>query len=455
MFSPSTLFAFVLSLISAGILLALAARGHRRIPVPRIAALVLWSAIIAGGVWLLSPKAGTGPEIFAAKTIATARPLEGAGLGALPDVLLGFADGDYISLPLPRDGVLAARAEFGWLGLAFVGLLFTSALFVALLGIAARPFDSDNVVAIGLCGIAASMFVLAWNAPVFSHPFGQASFFIVFGMLLGLKRTGQTRPAPAARPLLRSSTIIALLVTAGAVWAVIQEARPWLSARLAIRKENETHASSSYGARLEQSVRIYPHEPSHWDALAVHRRETLGTSGLATPEDEALFQSFIGAYQKAIDANPYRFRYHGSMALKLYDAKRMPEMIKSLQKGLIHLPHSQTLRRWLVKGFLESQNYAAALAEMKNLEREIPPRLRSNKTGQPGPHNPEWILIHFRQAEVYEMLDDRPRAYDQYARAFEKDTSGMFRDKSKAAMERLSAAGGREPPDKVNGEEKE
>jgi hypothetical protein len=439
--SSATLYALALSLISAGLLLVLAARNRGQSLVPRIAALVLWCALVATGIWLLSPNPGPGPENFAAEAIAAARPLEGAGLGALPEVLLGFADGDYISLPLPRDGVLSLQAELGWLGLAFAGLLFISSFFAALLAIVAKPFDSDNILAIGLGGILAAAFVLVWRSPVFSHPFGQAAFFIVFGMLLGLKRSGETKPIPAARPLLRSSTIVVLLVTAGSLWAAVREIPPWRAARLAIRKADETHASEPYGARLARAVRIYPHEPGHWDALAVHWRETLGSSGLATAEDEALFQSFIGAYQKAIDANPYRFRYHGSMALKLYDAKRMPEMIDSLRKGLEFLPHSQTLRRWLVKGLLESQNYSASLNEMKNLEREIPSRLRSKNSGQPGPLNPEWILIHFRQAEIYEMLGDRPRAYDQYALAFEKDTSGMFRDKSKAAMERLAAAG--------------
>ncbi|MCX7015247.1 MAG: tetratricopeptide repeat protein [Candidatus Sumerlaeota bacterium] len=433
-----------------------------------VGALALCLAGLGALSWLLGAGNPTAPERLAAEVIAAQHPATGCGAGSVPEMLTAFAPGDAPSLPLPRDSWLVLRGEFGWIGMGFLVFLAAIALLTGLRHLPLLWLESRATIGIGLIGLLALTLVSVRGDSTLCHPFGRLLLFLTMGLLIGVRpppaHSAKSESAPLLdwnwraavrsvewrevwrpstwdrvpwltllRPLARFHAILGLAALVGIAGLTAEESRPWIAAGLALPRKGEGVGDLSYGLRLGQATRVYPHEASHWEDLAAYRREQLNR----LPFDEARFQRAVDAFQRAIEADPFRWKAHLEVALLQFKANRLSDAILALERGLEYRPQSETLRRWLVKAQIQAGQYDEAAEELTLLARDIPPRLPPKKPNEEPLVNPDWIQINFRLAEVYEALGQLSRALDHYAIAYQKDPHGLYNGEALQGLQRL------------------
>jgi tetratricopeptide (TPR) repeat protein len=449
--TPQTILAVCVALTGAAtlILLGLGRKDHSaaaprtvpRIGPARFGWLAVGTALLLTAEWGLLERPRTGPAFSAAAEIARLRPLEGCGLGGLPETLEAFAPGDYSALPFPSDGLLALRAESGWLGVALLALLAAAAFLTGPRVFSRWGLDRRSLLWLGLAAMLLTVLVAGWRQPVLLAPFGRLMFFLLVGLIAGTAGSrasghiGQSAPQVPGRARRQFAAALVAPVALAIVAVAAAESRPYRAARMARRQGGEVRYAPSWGQRLEKAARVNPREASQWEALVVYRRAVMDRK----PFSEALYQDTVAAYEKAIAADPYRFRTHVSLAVFHHLAARPEQMVEALRRGLDFLPHCETLRRFLIKARLENQEYTEAVEELKLLSWSLSGAPSSGRPGDPRPAGGDSIAAHLRLAEFYEMLGRPARALDQYALAFSKAPYGPQRDEVLSGMARLKA----------------
>lgn len=237
------------------------------------------------------------------------------------------------------------------------------------------------------------------------HPLPGSAFA---GAVSAIPRRRRTRSEPArprkpAGPLRQA---IPLIVTAlVAVGITLLEALPYRAAQLAKREPEESLASDTYIARLEQALRLFPFAYDIWSQLGDALRER----ARGPLEVYRYAHQIEHAYQKAIANHPYRPEYYQQLFYLYRETNNLPRAVETIKLGVRNNPNDLLSRLLLVRELERTGSLALATYHVKQAVTRIDP-------GQ--------VELYLRLAELYEQrgMRGKARRWLQYARQVVPDT---------------------------------